>query len=480
MTPFETINAATQLLVDGSGSGHDPAASSPSPRQSRTAVRRDHATLVRSIRGAGARVRTEGIPQQDLPRAERRHRCEGAARADAGVLRVLRLAYVRARPLAPGARRARPRDTRRSPPRARGLDKSLTTANIAAEVRYLKGRRPRLLRATVRAGVALQLHAELHEWATEQPGDADVQRWTETLAPLTSAAVSRIADWLPKLTAPIRNGEHSQTAFAFGLIPTGHARPARRSWRRCCCPARAILPEGSRVPAGLRAVRRRLLSPCVAEADLMRRVLSEAEFAPWLRDFLPSLPTDGRGDWLSPGVVTDPADPKLGHLYGHNLSRAWMLQAIARSLRRPIRAARRSWPPRGPCHRGYGRRNWEALRRWPLAEHVRRLPRIRPSLAGPARDGSTAGERTRAYAATLRRGTRRDRASHLVTRAIARATSSRCLLHRLPVGVEHLERALLLEDIGDLAGVADGDDLQLRRVPVLRRRRLRLRRASRR
>jgi hypothetical protein len=30
--------------------------------------------------------------------------------------------------------------------------------------------------------------------------------------------------------------------------------------------------------------------------------------------------------------VTDPSDPKLGHLYGLNLSRAWMLHAIARSL----------------------------------------------------------------------------------------------------------------------------------------------------
>ena len=64
----------------------------------------------------------------------------------------------------------------------------------------------------------------------------------------------------------------------------------------------------------------------------MRRVLPEAEFTRWLRDFLPSLPTDGRGDWLAPGVVTNPTDPKLGHLYGLNLSRAWMLLAIAHSL----------------------------------------------------------------------------------------------------------------------------------------------------
>jgi hypothetical protein len=42
------------------------------------------------------------------------------------------------------------------------------------------------------------------------------------------------------------------------------------------------------------------LSPCLAEADLMRRVLPEPEFARWLRDFLPSLPANDRGDWLAP------------------------------------------------------------------------------------------------------------------------------------------------------------------------------------
>jgi hypothetical protein len=35
---------------------------------------------------------------------------------------------------------------------------------------------------------------------------------------------------------------------------------------------------------------------------------------------------------LSPGVVTDRADPKLAHIDGLNLSRAWMLQGIAHGL----------------------------------------------------------------------------------------------------------------------------------------------------
>jgi hypothetical protein len=52
------------------------------------------------------------------------------------------------------------------------------------------------------------------------------------------------------------------------------------------------------------------------------------------------LPKNGRSDWLEPGVVTDPTDPKLAHLDGLNLSRAWMLQGIAAGL--PKTDARRA------------------------------------------------------------------------------------------------------------------------------------------
>jgi hypothetical protein len=36
--------------------------------------------------------------------------------------------------------------------------------------------------------------------------------------------------------------------------------------------------------------------------------------------------------WLEPGVVTDRSDPKLAHIDGLNLSRAWMLEGIAQAL----------------------------------------------------------------------------------------------------------------------------------------------------
>ncbi len=74
------------------------------------------------------------------------------------------------------------------------------------------------------------------------------------------------------------------------------------------------------------------LSPCLGEADLMRRVLSSQEFARWLRTFMPQISKSGRDKWLQPVVSPDPSDPKLAHLDGLNLSRAWMLEGIAAGL----------------------------------------------------------------------------------------------------------------------------------------------------
>ena len=63
------------------------------------------------------------------------------------------------------------------------------------------------------------------------------------------------------------------------------------------------------------------LSPSLSEADLMRRVLPAAEFAPWFAAFLP------RADF-DPVTPVDRTDGKLAHFDGLNLSRAWMLRAL--------------------------------------------------------------------------------------------------------------------------------------------------------
>jgi hypothetical protein len=76
----------------------------------------------------------------------------------------------------------------------------------------------------------------------------------------------------------------------------------------------------------------------------MRRVLAPADFALWLDGFLPKLGRGGPKSLTTPAVVTDRSDPRIVHLDGLNLSRAWCLRGIAAGLppgdaRRPELAA---------------------------------------------------------------------------------------------------------------------------------------------
>jgi Protein of unknown function (DUF2891) len=61
-------------------------------------------------------------------------------------------------------------------------------------------------------------------------------------------------------------------------------------------------------------------------------VQSPAVFGRWLSSFLPGISAKAGPHWLTPAVVTDRADPKLAHIDGLNLSRAWMLEGIAQGL----------------------------------------------------------------------------------------------------------------------------------------------------
>jgi hypothetical protein len=146
-------------------------------------------------------------------------------------------------------------------------------------------------------------------------------------------AHDRLVEWLPKLTHPIRAGEHSSTAFAFGLI-LDWARTAGDTEMETLLISRArAFHESDRdCPLSYEPSGQDFLSPCLGEADLMRRVLEPAAYARWLSAFLPGIPASGPTAWLEPAVVSDPGDPKLAHLDGLNISRAWMLEGIASGL----------------------------------------------------------------------------------------------------------------------------------------------------
>ena len=215
------------------------------------------------------------------------------------------------------------------------LARSLTPPHVAAEVAYLRG--PGRVSFERPYGLAwlLALAGELRTW-----DDPQAREWVAALEPLEVESAQRILAWLLKLQYPIRSGEHSQTAFAFGLVADwarvrGDVGMLRLLEER----GRAYYGRDRSCPLDYEPSGEDFLSPCLAEADFMRRILPRDEYSSWLRGFLPRVPADGRADWLAPGIVTDRSDPKLAHIDGLNLSRAWMLEGIASGL--PARDRRR-------------------------------------------------------------------------------------------------------------------------------------------
>ena len=215
----------------------------------------------------------------------------------------------------------------------RALSQSFTPENITAEVAYQQAPHRTGFERPYGLGWLLQLAAELRE-ASEEP----FASWSKTLAPLEALAVKRLCDWLPKLPFPIRSGEHSQTAFALGLC-IDWARTAGdaefEGLIRQIAVAHYHLDQKASFqfePSG-----HDFLSPILAEADLMRRVLHSPDdpdwFSRWLSAFLPDF-NGSDAEYLKPVRCPDPADGKLAHLDGLNLSRAWMLDGIASGLPR--------------------------------------------------------------------------------------------------------------------------------------------------
>jgi hypothetical protein len=205
------------------------------------------------------------------------------------------------------------------------LAQSLTPEHVAAEVKYMAAEGRGTFERPYGLAWLLQLSAELHEW-----DDPQAREWGATLEPLVRTALGRLRTWLPKLSHPIRIGEHNQTAFALGLI-LDWARGAgdRDAQGFFETRARELYLADRACPLAYEPSGEDFLSPCLAEADLMRRILPSSDYAAWLSAFLPQIHGTG---WITPAVSTDPADGKLAHLDGLNLSRAWMLEGIAAGL----------------------------------------------------------------------------------------------------------------------------------------------------
>lgn len=168
----------------------------------------------------------------------------------------------------------------------------------------------------------LKLAEALDKW--EDPVAAELLR---DLQPLVHFISEQYIDYLPKLVYPIRVGEHSNTAFglsfAYDYADHFDDQPLKQM---IVSRAKDFYTADADCPISWEPSGYDFLSPCLQEVDLMRKILSTAEFKSWLADFLPELV--GGTLSLDPGQVRDRSDGKLVHLDGVNFSRAWCLYPL--------------------------------------------------------------------------------------------------------------------------------------------------------
>jgi len=209
-----------------------------------------------------------------------------------------------------------------------GINDNLSVENIQKEVAYLKQPSRKSFERMYGWAWLLKLAEELQGW-----DDSDGTRWSVNLEPLAQAIVARYLDFLPRQTYPIRTGVHPNTAFglAFGL---DYARKVGNKELDKLIVERSLTYYSKDIscPAEWEPGGEDFFSPCLLEADLMRRVLEPEKFADWFHRFIPNLTDGAPKTLLEPAIVADRSDPKIVHLDGLNLSRAWCMRGIASAL----------------------------------------------------------------------------------------------------------------------------------------------------
>lgn len=203
------------------------------------------------------------------------------------------------------------------------LKRHISTENVAAEIAFFESKHNRNFERTYGWGWLLKLMEELHTW-----DDPLAKELATNLKPLADLIAQKFVDYLPKLQYPVRVGTHTNTAFGLAFA-WDYAKTMKDQALLEAIKTRAMYfyKDDANCPLTWEPSGADFLSPCFEELDLMRRILSKAEFLTWTDQFLPQLKS---ADFkLEVALVGDREDGQLVHLDGLNFSRAWVLFGLA-------------------------------------------------------------------------------------------------------------------------------------------------------
>ena len=208
------------------------------------------------------------------------------------------------------------------------FDARLTAPAVEREIEYLAAPGRASFERPYGWGWVLKLAAELELLARAQQR---ARTWASALAPLAAVLAERFVDHLAHADYAVRAGSHGNSAFAL-ILALDYARVHEHRALAQTIVARAARWFGAdrRYPADYEPSGDDFLSAGMCEALLMARTLPECDFGDWWEAFAPAPQALAR--WLVPVAVSDATDPKIVHLHGLNLSRAWCWRALCSRL----------------------------------------------------------------------------------------------------------------------------------------------------
>lgn len=206
-----------------------------------------------------------------------------------------------------------------------GLQAHITSEKIEGELAYFDHPNSKGFERMYGWAWLLKLAEELHKW--DHPAAAELEK---NLEPLTQLIATKVAAFLPKLQYPIRVGTHTNTAFALCMVYDYAETVGDDDLKKLVIDrSKTYYLSDADCPLTWEPSGYDFLSPCLEEADLMRRVLDRNDFEKWISAFIPNLSKSSFT--LEPGIVSDREDGHLVHLDGLNYSRAWCLKGLAKS-----------------------------------------------------------------------------------------------------------------------------------------------------
>jgi hypothetical protein len=207
------------------------------------------------------------------------------------------------------------------------MNQNLSPENINSELVYFQGEYNKTFERTYGWAWLLKLVQELNDW--EHPKS---KIWLDNIMPLAELISEKYIDFLPKLTYPIRTGEHPNTAFGLSLAYDYASSMNDVKFKELIeTRSRDYYQEDKNCPISWEPNGFDFLSPCLEEANLMQKILNKEQFRLWIADFIPDFSS------ITPAIVSDRSDPKIVHLDGLNFSRAWCLFGISNLIDEPLK-----------------------------------------------------------------------------------------------------------------------------------------------